>query len=153
MLFALARPFGPVRLDPDPVLRQPCHPVFDFDDALGHLAIEMVATMRRMGGVGLAAPQIGCLQRICVVELPGWEQPAVLVNPEVISVSAKEVEGVESCLSIPDQAFTVLRPFGAVVQAQKLDGELFEVHLDGQEARVVLHEVDHLAGRLINDRR
>ena len=136
----------------DPVLRTPAERIEVFDEALVAEAHEMVRLMDEGRGVGLAAPQIGRLRRIIVVQ-PFEDQPAhALVNPEVIARSDEEEVAIEGCLSIGEVNVNVPRAVEIRIRAQDLNGTEFEAQLDGFAARVVQHEVDHLDGILILDR-
>jgi len=142
----------------DPRLRQKAKRVKQFGPNLKTLADEMLETMLEAHGVGLAAPQIGLLQRLFVAQLPEDEndpqsgRPFVLVNPEVVKSSDEEVEGEEGCLSIPTWYGLVWRPESIVVKAQGVDGKPMRVKAEGFLARVFLHEMDHLDGVLFIDR-
>jgi len=142
----------------DSRLRQKAKRVKQFGPALEALADDMLETMHEAYGIGLAAPQIGLLQRLFVAELPEDEndpqsgKPFVLVNPEVIKFASKEVEGEEGCLSIPTWYGMVWRPEWIVVKAQDVNGKPIKVRAEGLLARVFLHEMDHLDGVLFVDR-
>ncbi|HEX9671334.1 MAG TPA: peptide deformylase [Thermoanaerobaculia bacterium] len=145
----------PIRIYPDPVLREVCPPVTDFGGAsLRKLARDLVETMHAAPGVGLAAPQVGLTVRLAVVDLTVGKEPEelrVLVNPEVLEPEGKEVEE-EGCLSIPGLLDKVERPARVRVRAQDVDGTPFELVAEGWLARAVCHEVDHLDGVLFTDR-
>jgi peptide deformylase len=144
----------PIRLYPDPVLREKCPPVERFDDELRDLAADMVETMHAAPGVGLAAPQVGALLRLALVDLSVGKDPEellVLVNPEVLGEEGLATE-VEGCLSIPDLTDKVERPERIGLRAQDLQGRPFELDADDWLARAVLHEIDHLDGVLFVDR-
>lgn len=145
----------PIRIYPDPVLREVCPRVTDFGGAaLRKLARDMVETMHAAPGVGLAAPQVGLTVRLAVVDLTVGKEPEelrVLVNPEVLEAEGKEVEE-EGCLSIPGLLDKVERPARVRVRAQDVDGAPFELVAEGWLARAVCHEVDHLDGVLFTDR-
>ena len=145
----------PIRIYPDPVLREVCPPVTDFGGgALRKLARDMVETMHAAPGVGLAAPQVGLTVRLAVVDLTVGKEPEelrVLVNPEVLEPEGNEVEE-EGCLSIPGLLDKVERPARVRVRAQDVDGAPFEFAAEGWLARAVCHEVDHLDGVLFTDR-
>jgi peptide deformylase len=142
----------------DPRLRQKAKRVKQFGPALKALADDMLETMHTGHGIGLAAPQIGLLQRLFVAELPEDEddprsgKPFVLVNPEVVKASRNEVEGQEGCLSIPTWYGLVNRPEWVVVKAKDVNGKSIRVKAEGLLARVFLHEMDHLDGVLFVDR-
>ncbi|MFW6175739.1 MAG: peptide deformylase, partial [Acidobacteriota bacterium] len=144
----------PIRLYPDPVLRETCPPVERFDPELASLVDDMVATMHDAPGVGLAAPQVGVELRVAVVDLSVGEDPAqlhVLVNPDVVEEEGQGTE-VEGCLSIPDFTEKVDRATRIRVRAHDVRGEPFELEAEDWLARAVLHEIDHLDGVLFVDR-
>jgi peptide deformylase len=144
----------PIRIYPDPVLREVCPPVERFDDELRRLSADMIETMRAAPGVGLAAPQVGVPLRLCVLDpSAGQDQKAlrVLVNPELVEHEGIENEE-EGCLSIPGFIERVERPARATVRALDLDGAEISLSADGMLARVVCHEIDHLNGILFVDR-
>ena len=143
----------PIRVYPDPVLRVRCEEVDSFDDLLRELASDMIETMHAAPGVGLAAPQVGVEQRLAVVDVSvGKDRSAlkVLVNPEIVEQSGREVDS-EGCLSIPGLTERVPRPTAVKVVAQDLDGAHFELESEDFEARAICHEVDHLNGVLFVD--
>lgn len=136
----------------DPVLRTPAERVEVFDEALVAEAHEMVRLMDDGRGVGLAAPQLGRLRRLIVIQ-PYEDQPAhALVNPEITWFSDEQDVAIEGCLSIGEVNVDVPRAVAIRVKAQDLNGTEFEADLEGFAARVVQHEVDHLDGILILDR-
>jgi peptide deformylase len=143
-----------VRQYPDPVLRMQTREVTAFDDALAELAERMMAVMQRASGVGLAAPQIGVLQRVFVHQARDESEPVALVNPRVVSSSDERETMEEGCLSLgaADVVVEVERPLRITVEAQKPSGETLSFEAEGLEARVIQHEVDHLDGVLILDR-
>lgn len=142
----------------DPRLRQKAKRVKQFGPELKALADDMLETMHEAHGVGLAASQIGLLQRIFVAQLPEDEdepqssKPYVLVNPKVVKTSHNEVEGEEGCLSIPTWYGMVWRPDWILVKAQDTNGKPLRIKAEGMLARVFLHEMDHLDGVLFVDR-
>lgn len=141
-----------VRQFGDPVLRTPAAPIEVFDEALRAEAEQMVHLMRDARGVGLAAPQIGRLRRLIVIDPDPDQAPLALANPE-ITWSSDEVEVAdEGCLSIGEVVVSVERPVGIKLTAQDVAGTHVELELEGFPARVVQHEVDHLNGILILDR-
>jgi peptide deformylase len=135
----------------DPILRQDTKPVAAVTDEIRRLIDDMFATMHAAKGIGLAAPQVGRIERIAVVDVEGGKQPLALVNPEIVSVSAGKDKSEEGCLSIPDVFGDVERPTGAVVQALDRDGRAIEVDATGLLARCLQHEIDHLHGKLFID--
>src|SRR5271167_3049518 len=134
----------------DPVLEKPSAPITKFDDELRKLADDMFESMYAAHGVGLAAPQIGISQRIAVIDVTFKEDPEaqiVLVNPEIIHVEGR-VTSNEGCLSLPEFREKVTRPRKVTARAQNLKGETFEVTGEELLARALLHETDHLNGKL-----
>ncbi|MGH9944660.1 MAG: peptide deformylase [Pyrinomonadaceae bacterium] len=133
---------------PDPVLETPGEPVTEFDERLKKLVSDMFETMYEARGVGLAATQVGVSARLFVMDCSGGNDPRqriALVNPVVLRVEGEQTDD-EGCLSFPDVFFPVERSLRAVVQAQDVNGETFEI--DGMEltARCLLHETDHCDG-------
>jgi len=134
----------------DPVLEKPSAPITKFDDELRKLADDMFESMYAAHGVGLAAPQIGISQRIAVIDVTFKEDPEaqiVLVNPEIIHVEGR-VTSNEGCLSLPEFREKVTRPRKVTARAQNVKGETFEVTGEELLARALLHETDHLNGKL-----
>jgi peptide deformylase len=139
---------------PEPVLAERTEAVDKFDDDLRSLAADMVATMHAAPGIGLAAPQVGRRERVCVVDLSVGEEPddlLVLVNPRVVEEEGT-VRNEEGCLSFPDIMLIVPRPARVVVEAQDLDGAPLRVEGEELLARCLHHEIDHLDGVLFLDR-
>lgn len=132
----------------DEKLRKHCKPVEKFDLRLKMLLKDMAETMYKNDGAGLAAPQVGILKRICVVDV--GNQLYELVNPQIVSREGEQ-EGPEGCLSVPGRAGVVKRPMKVVVQAQNAKGEPVEVTGEGFLARALCHEIDHLDGVLYVD--
>lgn len=133
----------------DPTLRTVCRPVPRITPRILTLLDDMTETMRAANGVGLAAPQVGILLRIVVIETePGTVYE--LINPEIVSTSGEQ-EGAEGCLSLPGQSGFVKRPEQVTVKALDRNGK--EYTLEGTEllARAICHETDHLDGRLYTD--
>jgi peptide deformylase len=144
----------PIRILPDPVLRERCAEVERFDPELRRLADDMVETMHAAPGVGLAAPQVGERRRLTVVDLSVGEDPGqlhVFVNPRIVERDGS-VADIEGCLSIPGVNDKVVRPRRIRVEAQDLDGEPYALDAEDWLARAICHEVDHLDGVLFIDR-
>jgi peptide deformylase len=139
-----------IRVIGDPVLRERAREVTTFDRSLRKLAKKMIRIMHDAPGVGLAAPQVGVLQRLLVYDVD--DDPRVLVNPEFDEFSEELEEADEGCLSVPGLTMPVERPVSLRVRAFDGDGEPLEFHAEGFEARVIQHEFDHLEGVLIVDR-
>ena len=130
----------------DPALAKTCRPVEKFDQKLHWLLDDMKETLANAGGVGLAAPQIGILRRVVVVE-DDQEQMIELVNPVIVDQSGEQ-EGWEGCLSVPNQYGWVERPNFVTVRVQNRDGKFFEVSGEELVARCFCHELEHLDGHL-----
>ena len=141
---------------PDPRLRQPSQAVTEFGPSLRALYDDLVDSMYAERGLGIAALQIGDARRMFIVEpeLAGRSKddpPVACVNPEVVWTSDEQQKSDEGCLSFPDIYIQVERPLRARVKAQDLDGNWFEIEGEGLMARCLLHENDHLTGRLLVD--
>ena len=131
--------------DGDPILKKKCRPVEKFDEKLAALLDDMAETLKVAEGVGLAAPQVGILRRVCIVDI-GDEQGLIeLVNPKIVAYSGKQ-SGAEGCLSCPNEYGVVERPMFVTVKAQDRHGEEFTVKGEGLKARAFCHEIDHLDG-------
>jgi peptide deformylase len=139
----------PIRIYPDPVLREPAAQVSVVDDAVRKLIADMAETMHDAPGVGLAAPQVGVQRR--VYQAFEDDELRALINPEITKMDGEVIEN-EGCLSIPGLAYPVPRAERIVVRAMSDQGELFEHEAEEFEARVIQHEVDHLNGILYIDR-
>ena len=134
----------------DPVLEAPAAPVTNFDDELRQLVEDMFESMYAAHGVGLAAPQIGISKRIAVIDVTFKEDPEakiVLVNPEIVHTEGR-INSNEGCLSLPDFREKVTRARTVTARAQNVKGETIEVTGDDLLARALLHETDHLNGKL-----
>ena len=129
--------------DKEPALHKVCKPVTSFDSKLHKLLDDMGETMQDANGVGLAAPQVGILRRVVVVDL--GDEILELVNPTLVETDGEQV-GAEGCLSVPGKYGLVKRPAYAKVRAQDRDGEWFEVEGEEIIARCFCHELDHLDG-------
>jgi peptide deformylase len=134
--------------DSDPTLRKKSRVVDRFDDRLHQLIDDMKETLIEADGVGLAAPQVGVLRRVVIVD--DGERMLELINPEIIEQEGEE-EGPEGCLSSPGKYGMVCRPVWAKVRAQDRFGNFFEVEGEGIVARCFCHEIDHLNGVLFKD--
>jgi len=139
-----------IRVIGDPVLREHAREVTEFDRGLRKLAKRMLRTMHDAPGVGLAAPQVGVLQRLLVYDVD--DDPQVLVNPVLDEYSDETEESDEGCLSVPGVTMPVERPVSVRVRGFDATGEPVEFRAEGFEARVIQHENDHLDGVLIVDR-
>jgi len=140
----------PVYKIPDPVLRQVAQPVEKVGPAVEKLVKRMVKVMQDANGIGLAAPQLGILERVIVIA-PSGMKPTALLNP-TITESEGEVVGQEGCLSIPGLYGDVIRAARIVVEAWDPQGRAVAYEMEGLPARVVQHEIDHLEGVLFIDK-
>lgn len=129
--------------DKDPALHKVCKPMVNFDDRLFRLLDDMRETLIESGGVGLAAPQVGILRRVVLVD--NGEEILELVNPTLVAVDGEQ-EGAEGCLSVPGKYGLVKRPYYAKVRAQDRHGNWFETEGEELTARCFCHELDHLDG-------
>jgi peptide deformylase len=143
-----------VRQYPDPVLRMRAREVTAFDGALEQLVERMVRVMTDAHGIGLAAPQIGVLQRVLVHHADEDGEPVVLVNARIVERGEGTDSMEEGCLSLgaAEVLVEVERPTRVAVEARAVDGSPLRVEAEGLEARVIQHEIDHLDGILIIDR-
>lgn len=146
----------PVVIWPDPRLTQPSKPIGEIDDAVRSLYRDLADTMFAENGLGIAALQIGDPSRMFLVEakLAGRGEdapPVAFINPEVIERSDEMQDSEEGCLSFPEVYIKVERPLRAKVRALGLDGKPFELAGEGLLARCLLHEYDHLTGKLLID--
>ena len=139
-----------MRLVPDPILRKQASKIGKILPSLKKLAADMVETMNSHHGVGLAANQVGSLQKIAVIQTPEMEEPLVLVNPEITRREG-EREVVEGCLSLPGYRGMVKRSVKVRARAMGLDGKLIRLNADELLAQALEHETDHLNGILFID--
>ena len=132
--------------DKDPALHKVCKPVTNFDSKLFKLLDDMRDTLIESGGVGLAAPQVGILRRVVLVDV-GMEENEIVefINPEMIETDGEQY-GAEGCLSVPGKYGLVKRPMYAKVRAQDRNGDWFEAEGEELIARCFCHELDHLDG-------
>ena len=138
-----------IRTQGDSILTKECRKVDKMTPKIRELIDDMFDTMYEAYGVGLAAPQVGILKQIVVIDTTG-EDPLVLINPEILETSGSQT-GDEGCLSVPGMSGTVTRP--NVVKVKALDENMEEYILEGEEllARAICHETDHLHGRLYTE--
>ena len=134
-----------IRVQGDPVLEKVCKPVTEITPRISELIEDMLDTMYDANGVGLAAPQVGILKRIVVIDI--GEGPIVMINPVIVETSGEQT-GDEGCLSVPGKAGQVTRP--NYVKAQAFDENMQPYEIEGTEllARAICHETDHLEGHL-----
>src|SRR5699024_12243562 len=138
-----------IRLEGDPILRKKAREVENVDDRVKTLLDDMVDTMNEANGIGLAAPQVGILRRVIVIDI--GDGPIKLINPEFVDKNGEQVE-VEGCLSIPNLAGTVKRPNWVKIKYIDINNEERIIEGDGLLARVLCHEIDHLDGILYTDK-
>ena len=138
-----------IRTEEDPVLRKISKPVKGVSPKIMTRIDDMLDTMYEAMGVGLAAPQVGILKRIVVIDV--GEGPIVLINPEIIETSGEQT-GEEGCLSVPGKWGIVTRPNYVKVRALNEEMEEFEIEGEGLLARAFCHEIDHLSGHLYVDK-
>jgi peptide deformylase len=139
---------------PDPVLKAKAKPVENIDGGIVRLMDDMLETMYRAPGIGLAAPQIGVLQRVIVVDVADKDekpQPFAMANPEILWKSDETSVHNEGCLSLPDHYADVTRPKQVRLRYIDRDGEVRELDADNLLATCVQHEIDHLNGVLFID--
>jgi peptide deformylase len=145
----------PILIHPDPRLKKICAPVDAISSEIGQLAEDMLATMYDAPGIGLAAPQVGAMARLlvmdCVKDPAKSPRPMVLINPTITWSSEDTSVYDEGCLSIPDQYAEVTRPATVRVEWLGLDGKTNEEEFEGLWATCVQHEIDHLNGKLFID--
>ncbi|MBQ9903554.1 MAG: peptide deformylase [Synergistaceae bacterium] len=137
-----------IRKYPDPVLKKISEPVTVFDDELEDFVKVLFSSMRVHDGVGLAAPQVGVLKKIAVVEYDG--KSYVLINPKVVDQKGLQ-EGEEGCLSFPGIYAHVTRPQWVKIESNDVHGNTVKFEGEGYTARAFLHEMDHLNGKLFID--
>ena len=145
----------PILIHPDPRLKKVCAPVAEVDDAVRALMADLMQTMYDAPGIGLAAPQVGVLRQVLVIDCAKGEEeapdPVCLANPEITWASEETSEHEEGCLSIPDIYAMITRPSAVRVRFLNRDGDEEERRFDGMQATCVQHEIDHLSGKLFID--
>lgn len=135
-----------IRVMGDPILTKVCKEVKEVNGRTAELIDDLLDTMYAANGVGLAAPQVGILKRIAVVDVTG-EDPHVLINPEIIETSGEQT-GPEGCLSLPGKTGTVTRPNYVKVRAYDRDFKPYEIEGEELLARALVHEIEHLDGHM-----
>ena len=137
-----------IRKQGDPILTKKCRPIKEMTPKIRELIFDMMETMYDAYGVGLAAPQVGILKRLVVIDV--GDGPIVLINPEILETSGEQT-GDEGCLSVPGMAGQVTRP--NYVKVKAMDEDMNEVIYEGTEllARAFCHEIDHLDGKMYTD--
>jgi peptide deformylase len=144
----------PIRIYGDPVLRKKADPIENIDDSVLRTVDALLASLEQAHGLGLAAPQIGCSQQLCAINLPALDEsrtkPLVLINP-VVKLKEGTVTLEEGCLSFPQLYAAVTRPRRVAVTGVDLEGNEIEIEASEMLARVLMHEIDHLSGVLFID--
>ena len=141
-----------IRVMGDDILTKKCKPVKEMTEKNRELVQDMLGTMYEADGVGLAAPQVGILKRIAVVDVTEERnQPIVLVNPEIVKEEGEQ-RGSEGCLSVPDKVGIVVRPNKVKVKAYDINMKPITVKGEELLARALVHEIEHLDGILYVDR-
>ena len=138
-----------IRYDGDDILRKTCKEVKEMTERTRVLIDDMFETMYEANGVGLAAPQVGILKRLVVIDVD-YETPLVLINPVIIERDGVQT-GDEGCLSLPGKVATVTRPNHVICRCLNEDMEEIEIEGEGLLARAICHELDHLDGILYKD--
>ncbi len=138
-----------IRIQGDPILEKRCREITEVTPRITELIDDMIETMYESNGVGLAAPQVGVLKRLVVIDV--GEELFVMINPTIIETSGEQT-GDEGCLSLPGKAGTVTRP--NYVKARYLNEEMQECEIEGTEllARCICHELDHLDGHMYTEK-
>ena len=137
---------------PDPLLNTVCEPCDFNDKSLKRLAKQMAHVMYKNAGCGLAAPQVGVLKRLVVIDCEqedGAREPIVMLNPVIVAREGEPVAEDEGCLSIPGISVPIARPPFARCRYYDLDGQLWEIEGDGLLGRCLQHEIDHLNGKTL----
>ena len=138
-----------IRISGDPILEKVCKPVKEMNERTKDLINDMLETMYDSRGVGLAAPQVGVLKRICVIDItPDGSDPHVFINPEIIERSEEKQTGYEGCLSLPGKSGVVTRSMKVKVKALDINMESFIMEGEELMARAMQHEIDHLDGNM-----
>lgn len=140
-----------IRTEEDPILRKKTREVKEINSKIKTIVQDMIETMYEENGVGLAAPQVGILKKIFVVDIYDETGVKVFINPEIIETSG-EVDGQEGCLSIPGKVGMVVRPEKIKIKALDIEGKEFTLEAEGFLARALCHENDHLNGILYIDK-
>lgn len=140
-----------IRIQGDPILEKVCRPVKEMTPRMKELIDDMFETMYEANGVGLAAPQVGVLRRLCIVDIGEEDGEAyVLINPEILEQDGEQT-GDEGCLSLPGKAAQVTRPNHVIVKAYDEEMKEYTVEAEGLLARAFCHEIDHLDGHMYTE--
>ena len=139
-----------IRLSGDEILRKTAREVEEVDDRIKELLQDMLETMHKYNGVGLAGPQVGILKRVIVIDLYDGNKPLLLVNPKIIKAKGEQ-EVEEGCLSFPNEYAKMIRPKEVVVEALNEEGKKVKIVGKDLLAQALSHEIDHLNGVLFVD--
>lgn len=139
-----------IRFDGDDVLRKVCKPIEKMTPRIETLIDDMYDTMYEANGVGLAAPQVGILKRLVVIDI-GEDEAYTLINPKILAADGEQT-GEEGCLSLPGLQGTVTRPNHVICEAYDENMEKYTIEAEGLLARAICHELDHLDGILYKDK-
>lgn len=139
-----------IRLSNDEILRKTSREVEEVNDKIRELLQDMLETMHKYNGVGLAAPQVGVLKRVIVIDLYDGSEPLQLVNPKIVKAKGKQ-EVEEGCLSFPNEYAKLIRPKEVIVEALNEKGEKVKIVGKDLLAQALAHEIDHLNGILFVD--
>ncbi|MDO5754717.1 MAG: peptide deformylase [Tissierellia bacterium] len=142
-----------IRKEGDPLLRKKSRKIEIIDERIKMLIEDMAETMKESEGVGIAAPQVGVLRRLFVIDLRDDKGLRVFINPEIIEKNDDEEIDIEGCLSVPEQSGFVKRPTKIRLRYQDEDGQSHEIEASDYFARVIQHENDHLNGVLYIDKK
>ena len=140
-----------LRLDGDEILYKKSREVENIDDRTQELIDDMIETMHKYNGVGLAAVQVGVLKRIIVIDLYDDKGPIVLINPKILK-SKGEQEVEEGCLSFPNRFAKIIRPAEIIVECLDRDGKMIKIKAKELLAQAISHEIDHLEGEVFIDK-
>ena len=135
---------------PNPLLRKKCREINEITPEIKRLALDMIETMNESKGVGLAAPQVGELKRLIIIQT--GDNPLILVNPKILNKTKETETAEEGCLCLPDLFLNIKRAKGAEVEALNENGEVVRINDAGMAARILQHEIDHLDGILFTDK-
>ena len=140
-----------IRENGDEILRKKAREVEKVDDKIREILNDMVETMHKFNGVGLAGPQIGILKRLIVIDLYDDDGPIKLINPKIIKQEGEQ-EVEEGCLSFPNQFAKIIRPAKVTIEALDENGQKMRIEAEGLLAQAISHELDHLDGILFIDK-
>lgn len=140
-----------LRYENDPILKKRAREIDVIDEKIKELAVDMMDTMHKWDGLGLAAPQVGILKRIIVIDLYEKDTQFVLINPVIVKQKGEQIVE-EGCLSFPNQFGKVVRPKEVVVEAVDIDGKKVKIKAKDLLAQALCHEIDHLNGEVFVDK-